>query len=327
MKRRAFIAGLGGAAVWSLAARAQQRAMPTIGWLHADLPEAARDALPTFLEGLAETGYVENRNVAIEYRWAEGHTDRLPALAAELVRRQVAVIVTPGNTLASLAAEAATPSIPVVFMVGSDPVEVGLVASFSRPGGNVTGIAGLSSAVSAKRLALLHAMVPAATSIAMFVNPANAYYTELDTRDVPSAARTLGVRVVILNAGTESDLAAAFATIAEQRVDALLIGSDAFFWAARDQIISLAARYAIPTLFLESKAVASGGLSSYGPDLEDEYRRLGRYTGRVLKGEKPADLPVVQPTKFDLTINLHTAKALGLGIPSAVFAITDWVIE
>jgi len=327
MKRRTFIAGLGSAAAWSIAARSQQPALPVIGWLHAELPEAARDSLPAFLEGLAESGYVENRNVAMEYRWAEGHTDRLPVLAAELVRRRVTVIVTPGNTLASLAAKAATQSIPILFQVGSDPVETGLVASFSRPGGNLTGVASLASAVSAKRLALLHGMVPAATSIAMFVNPANAYFTELDTRDVPSAARTLGVRVVILNAGTENDLAAAFATLAEQRVGALLIGSDAFFWAARDQIISLTARYAIPALYLESKAVESGGLSSYGPDLVGEYRQLGLYTGRVLKGEKPADLPVVQPTKFELVINLPTAKALGLEIPSAVFAIADRVIE
>jgi putative ABC transport system substrate-binding protein len=247
MRRRDFIGGLGSVPAWPLAARAQQQlAMPTIGRLHFELPEAARDTLPAFLEGLAETGYVENRNVAIEYRWAEGRTDRLPALAAELVRRRVAIIVTPGNTLASLAAKAATQSIPVLFQVGSDPVETGLVASFSRPGGNLTGVASLASAVSAKRLALLHEMVPAAASIAMFVNPANAYFTELDTRDVPSAARTLGVHVLILNAGTESDLAAAFVTLAEQRVGALLIGSDAFFWAARDQIISLAARYAIP---------------------------------------------------------------------------------
>jgi putative ABC transport system substrate-binding protein len=203
--------------------------MPVIGWLHAELPEAARDFLLAFHEGLAQTGYVEGRNVATEYRWADGHPDRLPALAADLVRGQVAVIVTPGNILASLAAKAATPAIPVVFMVGADPVEVGLVASFSRPGGNVTGVAGLSSAVAAKRLALLHEMVPAAGSIAMLVNPANAYYTQLDTRDVPTAARALGVQLLILNAGTESDLTAAFGNLAAQRVGAVLVGSDLFF--------------------------------------------------------------------------------------------------
>jgi putative tryptophan/tyrosine transport system substrate-binding protein len=311
--RRQFIAGLGSAVAWPLTARAKQRPMPTIGWLHYELLDAVQDFLPAFHEGLAQTGYVEGRNVTIEYRWAEGHNDR--------------VIVAPANSAAALAAKAATQTIPVLFMVGSDPVERGLVTSFSRPGGNVTGIAGLSSAVAVKRLALLHEMVPVAASIAMFVNPANDYYSEIDTREVPPAAPALGVRVLIVNTGTAGDLAAAFASLAEQRVGALLIGSDAFFWAARDQIISLAARYAIPTLYLESKAVTSGGLSSYGPDLVDEYRQLGPYTGRVLRGEKPVDLPVIQPTKFELTLNMRTAKTLGLEIPPAVLAIADEVVE
>jgi putative tryptophan/tyrosine transport system substrate-binding protein len=327
MRRREFIAGLGAAVVWRGVAAAQHQPIPTIGWLHYELLDAARDFMPAFHEGLAQTGYVEGRNVTIEYRWAEGNNDRLPMLAADLVRRRVAVIVAPANSAAALAAKAATQTIPVLFMVGSDPVERGLLTSFSRPGGNVTGIAGLSSAVAVKRLALLHEMVPAAASIAMFVNPANDYYAEIDTREVPTAARTLGVRVLIVNTGTEGDLAAAFSSLAEQRVSALLIGSDAFFWAVRDQVISLAARYAIPTLYLESKAVTSGGLSSYGPDLMDEYRQLGVYTGRVLRGEKPADLPVIQPTKFELTINMRTAKTLGLEIPPAVLAVADEVIE
>jgi putative tryptophan/tyrosine transport system substrate-binding protein len=269
----------------------------------------------------------QGQNVAGEYRWAEGNNDRLPALAADLVRRRVAVIVAPANSAAALAAKAATQTIPVLFMVGSDPVERGLVTSFRHPGGNVTGIAGLSSAVAVKRLAPLHEMVPAAASIAMFVNPANDYYAEIDTREVPAAARALAVRVLIVNTGAEGDLPAAFASLAEQRIGALLIGSDAFFWAARDQVISLAARYAIPTLYLESKAVISGGLSSYGPDLVDEYRQLGVYTGRVLRGEKPADLPVIQPTKFELTLNMRTAKALGLTIPPNLLAIADEVIK
>ena len=327
MRRREFITGIAGAAAWPVAARAQQLMKPVIGWLHPELPEAMRDVLPAFHEGLGKTGFVEGRNVAIEYRWGEGHPERLPALAAELVRQQVAVIVTPGNILASLAAKAATPSIPVIFMIGADPVEVGLVASFSRPGGNVTGVAGLSSEVASKRLALLREMVPAATSIAMFVNPANAYYAQLETRDVPAAAQKLGVRLLILNAGTEADLAEAFKTTAAQQVGAVLIGSDVFFWTVRDQIISLAARNAIPTMFLESKAVASGGLSSYGPDLAGEYLQVGVYAGRVLKGEKPAELPVIQPTKFELAINLQTAKSLGLKIPPTVLAIADRVIE
>jgi putative tryptophan/tyrosine transport system substrate-binding protein len=325
--RRQFIAALGSAVAWPLTARAKQQLMPTIGWLHYELLDAVQDFLPAFHEGLARTGYFEGRNVTIEYRWAEGHNDRLPTLAADLVRRSVAVIVAPANSAAALAAKAATQTIPVLFMVASDPVERGLVTSFSRPGGNVTGIAGLSSAVAVKRLALLREMVPVAASIAMFVNPANDYYSEIDTREVPPAARALGVRVLIVNTGTAGDLAAAFASLAEQRVGALLIGSDAFFWAARDQIISLAARYAIPTLYLESKAVTSGGLSSYGPDLVDEYRQLGLYTGRVLRGEKPVDLPVIQPTKFELTLNMRTAKTLGLEIPPAVLAIADEVFE
>jgi putative tryptophan/tyrosine transport system substrate-binding protein len=212
-------------------------------------------------------------------------------------------------------------------MIGADPVEVGLVASFSHPGGNVTGIAGLSGAVASKRLEMLSAMVPKAKSVAMFVNPANAYYAELDTRDLPAAAERLGDRLLILNAGTERDLAEAFKTVAAQQVGAVLIGSDVFFWGVRDQIISLAARYAIPTMFLESKAVASGGLSSYGPDLVGEYVQVGVYTGRVLKGEKPAELPVIQPTKFELTINLKTAKALGLTIPETLLATADEVIQ
>jgi putative ABC transport system substrate-binding protein len=328
MRRRDFIAGIGSAAVaFPVATRGQQLKLPVVGWLNAQSPEAERDTLRAFHDGLAEAGYVEGRNVAIAFSWAEGHTDRLPMLAAELVRRRVDVIVTPANTLASLAAKAATQSIPIVFFVGSDPVEVGLVANFSRPGGNVTGIAGLNSAVSAKRLAMLHQMVPGAASIAMFVNPANAYYSQLDARDLPSAAQALRVRLQIINAGTPSDVAASFAILAEQGVGALLIGSDAFFVAARDQIISLAARYKIPTLFVESKAVAAGGLSSYGPDLADEYRQLGLYTGRVLNGEKPADLPIIQPTKFQFVINLKTAKTLDLSIPPSLLSLADEVIE
>jgi putative ABC transport system substrate-binding protein len=318
---------LGGAAVtWPLAARAQQPAIPTIGWLDFESPEAARESIPAFKRGLAEIGYVEGRNVVVEYRWAEAHNDRLPALAADLVRRQVAVIVAL-TTSSALAAKAATQTIPVVFRMGSDPVEIGLVASFNRPAGNLTGVANLAAEIAAKRFALLHELVPAVASIAMLVNPANSYYTQAETRDLQSTARVLGVRVLVLNGGTESDVAAAFATLVEQQAGALLIGGDTFFFTARDQIMSLAARYAIPTMFFDSVSVAAGGLLSYGPDLLGANQQVGLYTGRILRGEKPADLPVVQATRFELVINLKTAKTLGLTMSPTLLAIADRVIE
>jgi putative tryptophan/tyrosine transport system substrate-binding protein len=328
MRRREFIAGLGGAAAWPLVARGQRAALPTVGWLHAESPEAVRhqNIMPAFQHGLAETGYVEGRNVAIEYRWAEGNTERLPALAAELALRQVAVIVVVG-TAATLAAKAATQTIPVVFLMGSDPIEIGLAASFNRPGGNLTGVAILAGEIAAKRLALLREFVPTASSMGMLVNPTNPLISQAETRDLQTAAHGLGLRVLVLNAGTESEVAVAFATLVEQRAGALLIGSDTFFVAARDQIILLAARHAVPTMFFESAHVSAGGLSSYGPNLPHEYQQIGLYAGRILKGEKPADLPIVQPTKFELVINLKTAKALGLTIPPNLLAIADEVIE
>jgi putative tryptophan/tyrosine transport system substrate-binding protein len=272
--------------------------MPTIGWLDSQSPEAPRELLPAFRKGLAEIGYVEGRNVIVEYRWAENDNNRLSALAADLVRRQVALIVAP-TTSSALAAKAATPTIPIVFTMGSDPVEIGLVASLNRPTGNLTGVAILAAEIAPKRLALLHELVPAIASIAMVVNPANPNYAQAETKDLQSAARVLGVRVLVLNGGTESEIAAAFATLVEQQVSALLMSADSFFYAARNQITSLAARYAIPTMFSDRASVAAGGLLSYGADLRDVYRQGGLYAGRILKGEKPADLPVVQPTTAD----------------------------
>jgi len=326
MRRREFIAGLGSAAAWPVVARAQQPAMPVVGWLDGQSLETVRERLPAFRNGLAETGYVEGRNVIVEYHWAENDNDRLSALAADLVRRRVAVIVA-ATTSSALAAKAATQNIPIVFQTGSDPVALGLVASLNRPTGNLTGIAILASDIAPKRLALLHELVPAVGSIVMLVNPANPNLFRAETKDLQSAAHILGMHVLVLNGGTESDIAAAFATVAEQQVGAILISSDSFFYAARRQIMSLAARYAIPSMFYDRASAAAGGLLSYGNDLGDGFRQVGLYAGRILKGEKPADLPVVQPTKFELVINLKTAKALGLTIPETLLATADEVIQ
>jgi putative ABC transport system substrate-binding protein len=326
LRRRDFIAGLGSAAAWPLAARAQQQSLPTIGWLDPASPEALRVYIPEFQKGLAVTGYVEGLNVAIDHRWTQGRYDLAPTLAADMVRRKVALIVVESTTLAQVA-KAATQAIPIVFILGGDPVELGLVASFNRTGGNLTGVALQSAEIAAKRLALLRELVPANTSIAMLVNPANPYFTRFETKDLASAARVLGVRLLILNAATASDIVAAFATLAEQQAGALLLGADPFFFAARDQIISLAAHHAVPVMFYESAAVSAGGLLSYGHDRGDVYRQAGIYAGRILKGESPADLPVAQPTKFQLVINLNTAKGLGLTVPPNLLALADEVIE
>jgi putative ABC transport system substrate-binding protein len=275
---------------------------------------------------LAEIGYVEGRNVIVEYRWAENDNDLLSAFAADLVRRHVAVIVAP-TTSSALAAKAATQTIPIVFSIGSDPVALGLVASLNRPTANLTGVSKLAAEITPKRLALLHELVPAIASIAMLVNPANPNFVQAETKDLQSAAHVLGVRALVLNGGTESDIAAAFATLAEQQVSALLISADSFFYAARYQIMSLAARYAIPTMFYDRASVAAGGLLSYGDDLRHNIRQVGLYVGRILKGEKPPDLPVQQPTKFELIINLKTAKAIGLTIPETLLATADEVIQ
>ena len=324
MRRRQFIAGLTGAVAWPVVARAQQAAVPVVRWL--DSPETEREFLLSFRKGLAETGYVEGRNVMIEYRWAENDNDRLSAFAADLVRRQVALVVAP-TTASALAAKASTQTIPIVFRIGTDPVALGLVASLNRPIGNLTGLATLSGDIATKRLALLHELVPAIASIAMLVNPANPSAVQAETKDLQSAAHVLGVRVLVLNGGTESDIAAAFATLVEQQVYALLISADSFFYAASHQIISLAARYAIPTMFGDRASVEAGGLLSYAPHFPGIDYQAGVYAGRILKGEKPADLPVQQPTKFELVINLKTAKALGLIIPETLLATADEVIQ
>jgi len=327
MRRREFIAGLGGAAAWPLAALAQQPAPPTIGVLDARLPGVEiKDYAGAFLRGLEESGFVEGRNVAIEYRYAELHPERLPALAADLVLRKDALIVALG-TDAALAAKAATRNVPIVFLIGSDPVEVGLVASLNRRGNNLTGWAGLGSQITAKRLELLHKLVPTVDLIAILSSSADLPYDQAETRDLPSIGRALGVRLLHLSASTERDIAAAFATFVEQKAGALLVGGAQPLMAAHEQIIALAAHHSIPTMFYFAPNVGAGGLLSYGPDVADGYRQIGIYAGRILKGENPADLPVQQSARFNLVINLNTAKALGLEIPPGVLAIADGVIE
>lgn len=327
MQRRELITLLGSATIaWPLASRAQQSAMPVIGWLDSESQQSARESIRGFQQGLAETGYVEGRNSVVEYRWADGQTDRVPALAADLVRRQVAVIVAL-TTPSALSAKAATQTIPVVFRVGGDPVEIGLVASINRPAGNLTGVANLSADITAKRLELLHELTPTVATIAMLVNPENPAFTGAETKDLQSIAHALGVRLVTFNAGTEGSIAAAFETLVQQQIGAVLISADNFFFATRDAIRSLAARYAIPTMFFDRASVAAGGLLSYGPDLLASNRQVGVYAGRILRGEKPSNLPVVQTAKFELVINLKTAKSLGLRIPDRVMALADDVIE
>jgi putative tryptophan/tyrosine transport system substrate-binding protein len=321
MRRRAFIAGLGSAAAWPLAARAQQPAMPVIGWL-SPVPGTMERFLPSFAQGLAETGYVVGRNVTIESR--EGDVDR-PVLAADLVRRHVTVIVAVGNQSAQ-AAKAATQTIPVVFSMNADPVQFGVVASLNHPSGNLTGVSMLVTEIAGKRLELLHKLVPAADPIAMLVRSASPLIQN-ETRAMQSAGSVLGVRLLVLFAATESEVAAAFATLVEQHAGALVISAGAFPPAAFDQIISRAGRYAVPTLFSTRERVVSGGLASYGIPLSESLRQMGVYTGRILKGEKPADLPIVQPTKFEFVINLKTAKALGLTIPETLLATADEVIQ
>jgi putative ABC transport system substrate-binding protein len=326
MRRREFIAGLAGAVAWPLGARAQQPALPVIGWLDQGSAGIRREFVDAFRLGLAEMGFVEGRNVALEYRYADGYLDRLPARAADLILRRVAVIAAPSGGSA-IAAKAATQSTPIVFTMGGDPVAYGLVASLDRPGGNLTGVAILGAEIAAKRLDLLHKLVPNAQSIAMLVGRVDSLYVQAESRDIQSAARALGVRLLLLNARNENDIAAAFSTLIEQKVGALLIGGSVLLDDARDQIISLAARHAIPAMFFWSYSASAGALLSYGPDNADASRQVGSYVGRILKGEKPADLPVVQATKFELAINLRTARALRLDIPPTLLAIADRVIE
>ena len=327
MRRREFITGVGGAvAAWPFAARAQKPALPVIGILGSESPNLWADRLRVFRQGLSETGYVENRNVAIEYRWAEGQNDRLPALAAELVGRQVAVIVEAG-TPAALAAKAATTTVPIVFIVGVDPVAVGLVTSLSRPGGNFTGVTVLSAELGPKKLELLHDLIPAATDIALLINPTSATLAETQSRDVQAAARKLGLQLHVLNANTERDFDAIFATLAQRQAGGLVIGSDPFFSNRSNQLAALAVRHAVPAIYEYRAFAAAGGLMSYGASLIDAYRLAGSYAGRILKGEKPADLPVQQAAKVELIVNLKTAKALGITFPLTLLGRADEVIE
>jgi putative ABC transport system substrate-binding protein len=327
LRRREFITFLGGAvAAWPLAVRAQQPAMPVIGFLRNTAATGSMHLVTAFLQGLKEAGFVEDRNVAIEYRWADNQNDRLPALAADLVRRQVAVIVAAAIP-AALAAKAATTTIPIVFEMGADPVEVGLVASLNRPGGNLTGVTTLNVELGPKRLELLHEVVPTTRSIALLVNPASPVNAERLSTDTQAAARTFGLQLHVLHASTERDLDAVFASLAQMRAGALVIGNDAFFLSRNEQLVALTVRHAVPTIFAYREFPAAGGLMSYGGSLTDAYRLTGVYTGRILKGEKPANLPVQQSTKVELLFNLKTAKALGLTIPLPLLGRADEVIE
>ena len=325
--RRELIAALGSAAaIWPLAARAQQPAMPVIGYMDTASASTTAHLVEAFRRGLSAAGYDEGQNVAIEYRWSEGNYDKLPALAAELVRRQVAVIATI-NTPTILAAKAATQTIPIVFGVGVDPIKFGLVASLNRPGGNLTGVTQLNIEMEARRVQMLHELVPAATSIALLINPASPAYNEAETESAHSAAQILGLRLQVLNASTESGIEAAFVALVEERAGALLVSGDSFLVSRRDQLVTLAARHAVPALYHRREFTAIGGLMSYGPSLPEVYYQVGDYTGRILKGAKPADLPVQQSTKFELVINLKTAKALGLTVPLTMQMTADEVID
>jgi putative ABC transport system substrate-binding protein len=325
--RRDFLTLLGGAAVARpLAARAQQPAMPVIGFLGSRSPEDSAALVAGFRAGLGETGFVENRNVTIEFRWAEGHYDRLPGLSADLVSRQVAVIAAPGGIAAGLAAKAATAKIPIIFLTGADPVQFGLVSSLSRPGGNVTGVAILTNTLAPKQLELLHEVVPTSTLVAFLVNPKNPI-TESDTRDVRSAANTTRQQILVLNATNDSDLENAFTALAQQHAEALLVQSDPFFNSRPDKIVALAARHAIPAMYQWRDFPVAGGLMSYGTILADAYRQVGIYAGKILKGAKPSDLPVQQSVKVQLIINPKTAKALDLTFPITLLGRADEVIE
>jgi putative ABC transport system substrate-binding protein len=325
--RREFIVTLGGAATWPLAARTQQPALPVVGLVHVGPAGAIVPFVAAFRKGLNETGYVEGHNVTVEYRGLEGHYDRLPALMADLVRRRVAVIATPGGSTPALAAKAATATIPIVFNVGEDPVQLGLVASLARPGGNATGINSFQQEVVAKRLRLLHDLVPKGVGFALLLNPTNAAYVETTIRDVQQAALTIGLQIRIFNATTIGEIDAAFVTLEREHSDALFVAPDAFFVSRRGQFATLAAVHKIPAAYSQRDFAVAGGLMSYGTDTADMFHQVGVYTGKILQGAKPADLPVVQATKFEFIINLQTARALGIEVPPGVLAIADEVIE
>jgi putative ABC transport system substrate-binding protein len=326
VKRREFITLLGGAAVWPLAARAQQPAMPVIGFVGSDSLGLYADRLRAFRLGLKAAGYIEGQNVAIEYRWAEGQNDRLPALMADLARREVVVIVAP-TTPSALAAKAATKTIPIVFFVAGDPVELGLVASLNRPGGNLTGATTLTLEVAPKWLELLHEMVPTATIMALLINPTSPNLAEAQSRDLQTAARSLGLQVHVLHASTDRDFDGVFATVAQLRAGGLVISSDSFFFSRSEQLAALAARHTVPAIYGFRESAAAGGLMSYGGSLAESFRWVGVYTGRILKGEKPGDLPVQQSTKVELIINFKAATALGLEVPATLLTRADEVIE
>jgi putative tryptophan/tyrosine transport system substrate-binding protein len=328
MRRRELIGLLSSAAVaWPLAARAQQSAMPIVGFVNAGSPDASAPRVAGFRKGLSESGYVEGQNVTVEYHWLEGRYNQLPSLMADLVSRSVAVIATPAGNYAAQAAKAATATIPIVFGVGEDPVKLGLVASLARPGGNATGINFFFQEIVAKRLGLLHDLVPKAVRVAVLINPANAPVAETTLRGIPEAARALGLQIQVLESTTSREIEAAFATLVRDRADALFVAPDAFFVSRRVQFVTLATRHGIPSAHTTREEVEAGGLMSYGPDSLDMYHRVGFYTGQILKGAKPADLPVLQSTKFEFAVNLQTARALGIEVPNAMQLLADAVIE
>jgi putative ABC transport system substrate-binding protein len=326
MQRRAFIAGLGAATTWPFVARAQQPAVPVVGFLSSRSPNESAAVAAAFRQGLAETGFTVGQNVAIEYRWAEGHYDRLPTLAAELVNLKVAAILAAGGPPSALAAKKATSTIPVIFSAADDPVGLGLVASLSRPGGNVTGMSLFNATLVAKRLALLHELVPSAGVVAYLTNPANPGVT-IEVKAAQEAAKTFGLELQVIDASTDQEIEAAFARLVQRHIGAVVVAGEPFFDSRRAAIVELAAKCAIPASYSWRENVAIGGLLSYGTTINESYRNSGIYCGRILKGERPADLPVMQPTKFEMTINLKTARTLGLNVPPALLTAADEVIE